>query len=198
MTERIAIFTKEYMNLKNTVLTTLAAAAALMAAQSVFAADTQLIDSVSTDLATGTRTQMVRIGAQSDWSARWFQSNGTHLSGYWDLSAGMWRANKNQNIEGQSQHLTDVGFTPVFRFERDDKKGAYAEGGIGVHRLSELYNNDTYRLSTLFQFGDHIGAGYVFDNQWELGAKIQHFSNGGYRKPNTGVNFIEMKVAYHF
>jgi len=77
-------------------------------------------------------------------------------------------------------------------------RGFYMEGGIGFHRLSDLYNNDGRRLSTLFQFGDHIGAGYIFDNKWEIGAKIQHFSNGGYRKPNSGVNFIEVKGAYHF
>ena len=170
----------------------------LIMAQSGFAADANLIDSVSGEVATGTRTQMIRAGVQSDWSSRWFQSNGTHLSGYWDASLGAWRANRYRNVQGETQYLSDIGFTPVFRFERDDKKGFYGEGGIGVHRLSKLYDNDTYRLSTLFQFGDHIGIGYVFDNHWELGAKIQHFSNGGYRKPNTGVNFANIKLSYHF
>ena len=69
---------------------------------------------------------------------------------------------------------------------------------VGFHRLSKLYDNDTYRLSTHFQFGDHVGIGYVFNNKWEIGAKIEHFSNGGYKKPNTGVNFFDIKTSYHF
>lgn len=179
-------------------LTSLAAAAALLLAQSAFAADDKLIDSVEFDYGSGSKIQMVRVGLQSDWNTRWFQSNGTHLSGYWDASFGAWRGSQYNNVPGARQNLTDIGFTPVFRFERDDKKGMYYEAGIGVHRLSELYNNDDNRLSTLFQFGDHIGLGYVFENKWEIGAKIQHFSNGGYKKPNSGVNFAEIKVGYHF
>jgi lipid A 3-O-deacylase len=182
---------------KNTLIKSVAAAIAILAAQSSFA-DDKLIDSMSLDVASGTRTQMVRLGVQQDWSARWFQSNGTHLSGYWDASVGVWRANHYQNIDGQTQHLWDIGLDPVFRWENDNKKGIYYEGGIGAHVLSKLYDNDTYRLSTAFQFGDHIGIGYIFDNKWEVAAKIQHFSNGGIKEPNTGVNFFVLKAAYHF
>jgi lipid A 3-O-deacylase len=173
------------------------ALAALLAMQSIHAAVPSL-DSASLEFGTGNKTQMVRVGAQSDWSVRWLQSNGTHLSGYWDASVAEWRANQYQNVAGATQNITDIGFTPVFRFESNSKKGFYAEGGIGVHRLSKLYDNDGRRLSTLFEFGDHVGAGYVFDNKWEFGMKIQHFSNGGYRKPNSGVNWLEVKTSYHF
>jgi lipid A 3-O-deacylase len=155
-------------------------------------------ESVSVELGTGNKTQMLRVGAQWDWGKTWFKSNGTHLNGYWDASIATWRENKYQQVEGASRRLTDVGFTPVLRFERDDRLGFYAEGGIGVNRLSSGYDNDGRRLSTLFQFGDHIGAGYVFSNHWDIGMKLQHFSNGGYRKPNSGVNWIEAKAAYRF
>ncbi|NRR33991.1 acyloxyacyl hydrolase [Oxalobacteraceae bacterium] len=173
-------------------------AAAWFAAQAAFAADDKLIDSVSLDFATGSKIQMMRVGVQKDWDARWFQSNGTHLSGYWDASAAYWRGTQANNIPGAHMHLTDLGFTPVFRFQNDTKKGLYYEAGIGVHRLSDLYNNDDNRLSTRFQFGDHLALGYVFANRWEVAAQIQHFSNGGYKKPNSGVNFLAVKAAYHF
>ena len=120
------------------------------------------------------------------------------MSGFWDASVGVWRANQYQDVPGQKQHLADIGFTPVFRFERDDKKGFFAEGGFGVHYLSKLYDNDGYRLSTHFEFGDHVGVGYAFNNQWVLGMNIRHFSNGGIKKPNTGVNFIEVKLSQRF
>ena len=175
----------------------IAAAAALLATQVAFA-DDKLIDSVSVDVGAGENVQMIRLNATKDWDARWFQSNGTHLSGYWEASTGVWRENRYMNREGDEHKLWDIGFTPVFRFENDNKKGIYYEGGIGVHMLSKLYNNSDNRLSTHFQFGDHIAMGYVFDNKWEAAVKLQHFSNGGYKKPNSGVNFVELKAAYHF
>ena len=173
------------------------AAAALMAMQGAFA-DDKLIDSVSIDYGTAAKVQSVRLSAAKDWDVRWFQSNGTHLSGYWEASVGGWNEKQYKNVPGDTKHMWDIGFTPVFRFQNDTKKGIYYEAGIGVHRMSELYNNDTYRLSTLFQFGDQVGVGYVFDNKWEVAAKVQHFSNGGYKKPNTGINLLELKAAYHF
>ena len=158
----------------------------------------KLIDNASLEIGGGAKVQMVRVAVQADWSKRWFQSNGWHLGGYWDASLAQWRGNAYRDVDGQHQNITNIGFTPVFRYQRDDLKGWYGEGGIGVNLLSELYNNDANRLSTAFQFGDHIGAGYVFDNQWEVGMKIQHFSNGSIKKPNSGVNFLVLKVSRPF
>lgn len=172
------------------------ALSALLALQPVFAGD--LVDSAAVEVGAGAKVQMIRLSAQKNWQRSWFESNGTHLSGYWDANLAQWRGNAFQNVPGQHQNITVVNLTPVFRFERSDKLGWYGEGGIGVSLLSERYDNDDNRLSTHFQFGDHIGAGYVFANQWELGAKIQHYSNGGYKKPNSGVNWFVLKLARHF
>lgn len=175
-----------------------ALAAMSFAASSMAANNGMGVDSASLEFGTGNKTQMLRVGLQSDWDVKWFAGSGKHLSGYWDLTLAQWRGNQYQNVAGSTQNLVDIGITPVFRWQNDNKRGLYFEGGIGFHRLSKLYDNDGRRLSTRFQFGDHIGVGYVFDNNWELAAKIQHFSNGGYKKPNNGVNFIEVKAAYHF
>lgn len=178
-----------------TLLCTAAASAALAPAAN--AAD-KLVDHASLEIGGGAKVQMVRIGVQSDWRRRWFQGNGWHLGGYWDASLAQWRGNAYRDVDGQHQNITNIGLTPVFRYQRDDLKGWYGEGGIGVNLISELYNNDSNRLSTAFQFGDHIGAGYVFNNGWEAGMKIQHFSNGGFKKPNSGVNFLVLKVSRSF
>lgn len=177
--------------------TLFAAACAVLAMQSA-SADDKLIDSVYGEYAAGQKIQMARIGATSDWSKQWFQSNGNSLSGYWDASFGAWRGNKAHNIEGEHQTLVDIGFTPVFRYQADNKKGWFVEGGIGIHVLSKLYDNNGDKLATAFEFGDHIGVGYVFNNKWEVSAKIQHFSNGGIKEPNSGVNYGVVKAAYHF
>lgn len=170
---------------------------ALLALQPVFAADMGA-DSVAVEFGTGSKVQMIRASAQKNWERSWFESNGTHLSGYWDANLALWRGNAYRNVPGDHQNIAVAGLTPVFRFERSDKRGFYGEAGIGVSLFSHLYNNDDNRLSTAFQFADHIGAGYVFANQWELGAKLQHYSNGGFKHPNSGVNWLVVKVARHF
>jgi opacity protein-like surface antigen len=175
----------------------LVAAVALIAVSPAAAADT-VFDSASVEAGSGSKLRMIRVGAQSQWEKQWFVSNGTHLSGYWDLSLAQWRASAYRNVPGQHQNISNLGFTPVFRFQADDKQGWYAEGGIGLNLLSKRYDNDGHQLSTNFQFGDHLGAGYVFENRWELGMKVQHFSNGGYKKPNSGANFVILKAARRF
>jgi len=156
------------------------------------------VDSASVEVGGGEKVQLLRLGAQWDWkNTAWWQSNGTHIGGYWDLSVAEWQENSYKATTAK-RNFTDIGFTPVFRFQRDDKKGFYGEAGVGVHLFSELYNNNGKQLSTAFQFGDHVGGGYVFANGLDLGLKLQHFSNGGIKEPNGGQNFAVLRVAYHF
>lgn len=174
----------------------IAIASAMLAMQSAQAAPE--INTVYTELGSGSKIRMVRAGLTSGWNTRWFQSNGTHVSAYWDASVGAWRGVQAHNIPGAHQNLVDVGLTPVFRFQRDDGLGFYAEAGIGAHLLSKKYDNNDDRLSTSFQFGDHLGVGYVFNPHWEVTLKLQHFSNAGIKKPNSGVDYGMVRVSYRF
>ena len=185
------------LSAKSVVQCSLATLVAVIVSFPATAADT-IFDSASLEFGTTSKARMVRVGAQSQWEKQWFVSNGTHLSGYWDLSLAQWRGTAYRNIPGEKLNITNLGFTPVFRFQADNKLGWYAEGGIGLNLLSKRYENDGSELSTHFQFGDHVGAGYVFANRWEVGMKVQHFSNGGYKKPNGGVNFLFLKAARPF
>jgi lipid A 3-O-deacylase len=176
----------------------LAAVAALFSAHAAFAAP-GLVDSASLEVGGGDKVQMVRIAAQKDWNQHWFaSSNGYHLSGYWDANLAQWRGNAYRGVNGQHEDITVIGLTPVFRYERDDKLGLYGEGGIGVSLFSKLYDNADNRLSTAFEFADHIGVGYVLDNKWDLSARIQHYSNGGIKHPNSGVNWFVLRAAYRY
>ncbi len=154
--------------------------------------------SASLEIGSGRKVQMARVAFQAPWKKRWFQGNGSHVGGYWDLSLAQWRGSAHQEVKGRHQHLTGIGLTPVFRWQSDDRRGWYAEGGIGIHLLSKLYDNNSDYLSTRFQFGDHLGGGYVFQNGWEAGLQLQHFSNGGIKRPNSGVNFLVFKLARAF
>lgn len=182
------------MQKKQTGLKMLAAACLLAGVH----ANSFAVDSASFELGTGNKSQLARVAAQWNWNAPLWQGSSTQLGGYWDLSLAEFRQNQYQNVPGQSKNLTDIGFTPVFRFQSNDKRGVYGEAGIGVHLMSHLYDNNSRRFSTAFEFGDHLGAGYVFGNGLDVGIKLQHFSNGGIKKPNSGANFAVLRVAYPF
>lgn len=156
------------------------------------------IDSMSVEIASGNETKMLRLGAQWEVTNRWWESNGTHIGAYWDLTLAQWREERFQNQPNERRNITDIGITPVFRFQNDNKLGLYGEVGIGAHFLSGLYDNNGRKLSTHFQFGDHLGIGYVFSNKLDIGLKFQHFSNGGYKQPNNGVNFGILQARYTF
>jgi lipid A 3-O-deacylase len=162
------------------------------------AAHAHAVDSASLEYGTGDETKMVRVGAQWKWNKQWWQSNGTHVGGYWDLTLAHWRGSRFQNIPGNTQYLTAVGITPVFRFQNDRQKGFYVEAGLGAYLLSDLYDNNGKQLSTHYQFGDHLGVGYVFSNNLDLNLRVQHFSNAGIKEPNSGVNFAIIRISSLF
>lgn len=170
---------------------------ALIACAAAMPAASFAVDGVSLEAGTGDKVQMVRGGIQWDWQKRWWQSNGTHIGGYWDATLAQWRGTRFENRDAR-QNITVIGITPVLRFQRDTLKGVYAEAGIGAHLMSELYDNNGDRLSTSFQFGDHVAVGYVFNNNLDLGLKLQHFSNGSIKKPNNGVNFVILRLQHRF
>ena len=156
------------------------------------------LDSVSVEVGGGRSVQKIRFGVQHDMNKRYFDSNGTHIGAYWDFSISQWRGNAYHNVQGQRQNLTVIGATPTFRFQRNDGTGFFGEIGIGYHLFSELYDNSDNRLSTAFQFGDHLGVGYAFPNRVEACFKLQHYSNASIKRLNSGANFLMFKVAAPF
>ncbi|GGC80240.1 acyloxyacyl hydrolase [Undibacterium terreum] len=178
----------------------LAAGAILLLAQvSSFAADSFLgADSVSGEFGTGNKSKLARVGLQYDWGKQWLQYNGMHVGGYWDVTLAQWHNTAYKGVADATQNITDIGVTPVFRLESDSKKGFYGEAAIGFHLMSHVYNNNGRPFSTAFQFGDHIGVGYVFNNGWDVALKAQHFSNGGIKHPNPGANLAVLKVGHSF
>ena len=155
------------------------------------------VDGVSVEYGQGNGTDLGRVGVQWDWNKKWLQTGDWHLGGYWDLSAGYWNAS---NVPvGRNSSIIDIGLTPVFRVQQNDMRGFYGEIAVGFHLLSHTtIGNKT--LSTAYQFGDHLGAGYRFGDkgQYDLSYRYQHLSNGGIKKPNNGINFNQVRFQYHF
>ncbi|QJE00265.1 acyloxyacyl hydrolase [Massilia forsythiae] len=175
----------------------LAAVAALGVSQASFAAD-GWYDSVALEGGGGEHVQVVRLSAQKNWNRNWLPTAGYHLSGYWDANVAYWRANRWDDVAGRRKNLAVIGITPVFRWEADDKLGLYGEAGIGASVFSSVYRNTHRQLSTAYEFADHVGVGYVLPNKWDIGVRIQHYSNGGIKHPNGGVNLALVRAAYQF
>jgi hypothetical protein len=169
-------------------------AAALVLLQS-FILPAQALDSISFEAGHGNGTDMWRAGAQWKWQSRWLQSGNWHMGGYWDAQLGQWSGSGKNTI-------TDLGLTPVFRYQETTPSSIspYVEGAIGFHLISPVRLEPARGFSTAFQFGDHIGAGARFGERgrYDLSLRFQHLSNAGIKKPNNGINFTQLRFQYHF
>jgi lipid A 3-O-deacylase len=34
-------------------------------------------------------------------------------------------------------------------------------------------------------------------DRYDVGLRLQHLSNGGIRKPNPGIDFVQLRLQYH-
>lgn len=48
------------------------------------------------------------------------------------------------------------------------------------------------------QFTSHVGVNWNITQEFTMGLRIQHMSNGGFAEPNPGVNFWLLSVRYNF
>jgi lipid A 3-O-deacylase len=172
-------------------------AVALAALAGLASGPAHAIDGFGVEIGNGDSVDMARVSVQWDWKRRLLQFSDWHLGGYWDLAVGYWH--RGSVGPGQHSDLFDLGFTPVFRVQPNGLVGPYVEAAIGFHLLSHTSIGDK-RMSTAFQFGDHIGVGYRFGakSHYDLSYRFQHLSNGGIKHPNPGINFHQIRLQYHF
>ena len=167
---------------------------ALLFSTSVFA-----VDGVSVEYGNGDATNMARVGANWKWDKQWFTEGNWLVTGFWEASVGRWDGHSSA---GDNQTITDLGITPVFRFQQKNPSGfaPYAEAAIGFHLITPTFINADRKFSTAFQFGDHVGLGVRFGDrqQFDLGYRFQHLSNGSIKKPNQGINFNQIRFGYQF
>jgi lipid A 3-O-deacylase len=143
----------------------------------------QALDGVSAELGAGQHeVWMWRVGVQ--WDQRVQRLEQTHWHIHWDFALGQWKST--------SGTMHDLSITPVLRWAPGDR-GAYLEGGIGLHLLTDSHISSDLDFSTRLQFGDHLGLGYRF-SRYDLSLRLQHISNGGMRNPNPGINFVALRL----
>jgi hypothetical protein len=67
----------------------------------------------------------------------------------------------------------------------------FIEAGVGVRLLSATRINEDRGLGSAFQFGETGGLGISFGehHRYEVGAYVQHVSNGSIKQPNNGLTY---------
>ena len=157
------------------------------------------VDGVSFELGNGDHADTARVGAVWDFDHQWFTGGDWLVTGFWEANVGTW---KGRSAVGNNQNITDLGITPVFRFQQKNPSGMapYLEGAIGFHMISPTFIYANRQFGSSFQFGDHVGFGLRFGEhqQFDLGYRYQHLSNGGIKKPNQGINLNQVHFVYHF
>jgi lipid A 3-O-deacylase len=102
----------------------------------------------------------------------------------------------------EGRDVADASVTPFLRYElgRPLAMPIYGELGIGAHLLSRTRIDYERRFSTAFQFGEFAGLAMSFGDhrQYEIGARIQHVSNGGIKRPNDGLTYEMLFFNLHF
>ncbi|SIN73014.1 lipid A 3-O-deacylase [Sulfurivirga caldicuralii] len=139
------------------------------------------------------QTDMAQMLYGWDFSHNLIERPTWRLRGQWEVDLTGWWANKSSR-RNNSGWMT--GITPVLQFEHRSTYRPYAEFGIGLKYLSDILVGDQYK-STQLQFGDLVGAGISIDN-WQLGFRFLHISNGGIETPNPGTNYYGIKLDYAF
>ncbi len=143
-------------------------------------------------------THGLTAGATWDWARQWPLGNG-RVTGYWEASASEW---SYPSADGRrTAWLGQVGLVPVFRYRPDDGASPwFFEAGVGLTVTTSLYETDRKRFSTSFNFSDHLALGRNFGqhSEHELSLRVQHFSNGGIKRPNPGEDFFQVRYAYRF
>lgn len=85
--------------------------------------------------------------------------------------------------------------TPFLRWWMTER--FYLEGGIGVTVFNKTRFADK-TISTAFQFGDQIGLGYAINRNSRVSVRYAHFSNASIKRPNPGLNVVEVGYSYRF
>src|SRR5574337_47269 len=70
----------------------------------------------------------------------------------------------------------------------------FVEGGIGATLFSHTHFADR-AISTAFQFGDMVGVGYQLTPDLRVGLRLAHFSNADIKRPNPGLNVLQLSLT---
>lgn len=120
-----------------------------------------------------------------------FDGNWGRLDLTGEFGAAYWWASGSRS----PSNVWQFNAIPMFRWWMSER--FYVEAGIGATAFTSTRFADK-DISTAFQFGDHIGMGFLVTPNNRLGLRYSHFSNAGIKRPNPGLNVVQLTYTYQF
>ena len=134
---------------------------------------------------------------------------GLRFAPVWSYQGDNWKAKLYPEAEynhfhysgserGTRDNLNEIGGIAVMRFEYGSSSvKPFAELGLGG-ALFDHTQLGGKNISTSFQFSEHLTLGVDMNNAWWVGAQYSHYSNAGIKKPNPGLDYLQLVVGAHF
>ena len=119
----------------------------------------------------------------------------TALPGYVETSFNRWH--------GAQQNTYAVAVAPVFvkTLCKQCRAKPYVEAGIGVALISRqklrTRNGGVRDMASTFQFEDRLGVG-IKTKKLDYHLRYIHYSNANLKKPNAGLDTLQVGVAFNF
>lgn len=159
------------------------------------AAQAQSFNHVYGQVGAGQNTQSYVVGFSNpfDWK---YDFRGGRFKAYWSVELGGWKGSYPED-----RWYWQAGITPTLRYDWSTDGLLFMEAGIGANVISPHFAHGNHsRFATRFNFGDHLGIGMYLgaDRKDEIALRVEHFSNGGYKQPNPGVNFVQLRYSHGF
>jgi len=108
-----------------------------------------------------------------------------------EFSLSYWRASGSRRPDDVWQ----LGATPFVRWWAGER--LFIEVGLGVNAFSRTRFANR-RISTAIQFGEHIGVGYQFSGGGRAALRFSHYSNASIKRPNAGLDVLQLHYAQPF
>lgn len=129
------------------------------------------------------------VEAGLGWSLPW-QWVGGSLTSRLNIGVGF--------IDGKAEDSWRALAMPMLRYQMgSERRGAFAELGVGVTYLSNTRLASDHDLSSHLQFIERLGIGYRFDDN-ELSLNLTHISNAGLEQPNPGAELASLRFSRRF
>lgn len=122
----------------------------------------------------------------------------TRFGGRWgrldltpEIGVSYWTADRPRS-PGQAWQFSAI---PMFRWWTSER--FYIEAGVGATVLTRTRFSNR-NIGSAFQFGDHIGVGFLLTPNSRVGVRYSHFSNAGIKRPNPGLDTVQLTYTHQF
>lgn len=154
---------------------------------------------MSVGYADGTKdVKAYRVGFQKSWANDGRTPNNRRLNGYWELAFTQMHNPITYSFPTTNNNDA-TSLSIVLRIPIKVCIQWFVDIGIGAAYLSDQ-EISTRNLGSNWLFEDRLGAGMLLGprQQYEIGYRLVHFSNGYLAQTNQGINFHFVIFGYWF